>query len=132
MLDGLVPRSKWPKTDALVELMETAAIAGGATPLESRVIDLPCEKSRPDSPPGGTAWCGLDESHITLHWYYKDDQVEFAADVFTCGDNAHADVIMEALLAPMGVNPRFFWHFRGRMQLPFEFTEQQPSLHLVK
>lgn len=86
--DCTVTRTKWPNSGVLRELLLTAANSGGATPLESHVFQLPCDQSRPSSPPGGTAYVVLDESHIALHWYTKKDTVDFALDVFTCGEHA--------------------------------------------
>lgn len=84
-LDAFAGREHWPDNEGLLDLLMMAALTSGATPLESRVIQLPCAKSRPGSPPGGTAWVGLDESHITLHWYTQKHRVLFALDAFTCG-----------------------------------------------
>ena len=103
-LDAVVTCAKWPDVEELRTLLETAAKAGGATPLESRVILLPCAKSREDSPPGGTAWCGLDESHITLHWYTGKDTVTFALDVFTCGKHSDAEKIVNFLETRLGAD----------------------------
>jgi S-adenosylmethionine/arginine decarboxylase-like enzyme len=105
MIDGVSER--WPYGLELGDILWTAAIAGGATPLDSRVILLPdLDKSGPESPPGGTAWVGLDESHITLHWYSDNPspgKTLFCLDVFTCGTNANtfliADYIMLKLTA---------------------------------
>jgi S-adenosylmethionine/arginine decarboxylase-like enzyme len=63
-----------------------AARTAGATVLHQKQIILPCEKSKPHSPPGGTAVVLLDESHISLHWYDRDDgSALIAIDAFTCG-----------------------------------------------
>jgi len=103
-LDAVIEKRKWPRDEDLSELLSTAASVGRATPIKCHVISLPCELSRPDSPPGGTAWCGLDESHITLHWYDKGDAVEFALDVFTCGDHANPEKIVNFLETKLGAD----------------------------
>lgn len=103
MYDGKVSISTWRRVEkfpGIGFLLEQAAQRGGATPLATHVITLPDpERSRSDSPPGGTAWVGLDESHVTLHWYDGGHQVRFALDVFTCGDRADPSVIISHVLA---------------------------------
>ncbi|KKL09619.1 hypothetical protein LCGC14_2564090, partial [marine sediment metagenome] len=72
---------------------------GGATVLRQQLINLPHPGlSKSDSPLGGTAWVGLDESHITLHWYTLEDSVRFALDAFTCGDHADPTAIVDHVL----------------------------------
>ena len=103
-LDAIVSRTRWDSRFKSIldfagpfrDCLEACAYVGNATVLRSEVIKLPHpEKSRPESPPGGTAWVGLDESHITIHWYEYDDRVEFAMDVFTCGRYANPNAILD-------------------------------------
>jgi S-adenosylmethionine/arginine decarboxylase-like enzyme len=97
-----VTTSMWPSPHQLRAMLLKAVHAGNATPLELSVIELPHpHKSRPSSPPGGTAWVGLDESHVTLHWYSdrpKLGSTLFALDVFTCGEHANTHEIMDTLM----------------------------------
>jgi len=100
-VDG-VTTAMWPSPHMLRVMLMKAVHAGNATPLEVSVIELPHpHRSRPESPPGGTAWVGLDESHITLHWY--SDRPEhgstlFALDVFTCGERANTREIVDTMM----------------------------------
>jgi len=101
LVDGWVPVASWRALEdvGVLTALVAAALAGDATVLDGRVISLPDPKrSKPDSPPGGTAWVGLDESHVTLHWYDGEDRVRFALDAFTCGDMANPSRIVDAFL----------------------------------
>jgi len=60
----------------LVGLIESAAIASGATVLQTI--------SKKFDPQGVTAVCLLSESHISIHTW--PEKGEAAVDVFTCGD----------------------------------------------
>ena len=88
MVDSWAPKASWPTPGKLKDMFRVAALCGRATFLQAEVIPLPDERSREGSPLGGTAWAGLDESHVTLHWRFEEDRVRFALDVFTCGDHA--------------------------------------------
>lgn len=105
LYDGVVSKAAWQLAEGypgIDFLLVRAAYAGGATVLASRRIDLPHPQlSKLGSPPGGTAWVGLDESHITLHWYDDGATVRFALDVFTCGECANARDIMDRVLAAL-------------------------------
>lgn len=99
--DGRVPRGAWEGMEAHLGvgfMLERAVLAGGATPLDGRVIYLPAAASRPGSSEGGTAWVGLDESHVTLHWYLERDEMLLALDVFTCGTHADPRAVLDAVL----------------------------------
>ena len=102
-IDASIDKNLWPNEAELEEYLIKAAKVGGATPLDSCVIKLPCQKSRDSSPPGGTAWVGLDESHITCHYFVEEDKVVFALDVFTCGDHANPSVIVHTIKAQLGM-----------------------------
>ncbi len=100
--DGAAPAAAWRAMRAhpgLGLLLKQIARDAGATSLDGRVIELPHPNSRPGSPPGGTAWIGLDESHITLHWYDDGDWVRFALDAFACGQHADPSAMVDAFLA---------------------------------
>ena len=105
LFDGVASQEAWRAAEAypgIGFLLERAARAGGATVLDSRLIQLPHpDRSKPDSPPGGTAWVGLDESHVTLHWYDHGDEVHFALDAFTCGYRADPDKIVGHVIAAL-------------------------------
>ncbi len=108
LFDGSVPIRDWRVVEVypgLGQMLREAARTAGATPLDGRVILLPdSELSRPDSPPGGTAWIGLDESHVTLHWYVSELTVHFAIDAFTCGDRANPAKLVDLVLAMLHCN----------------------------
>lgn len=105
LYDGVVSKAAWLRAEVypgIDFLLVRAAYAGGATVLASRRIDLPHPQlSKPGSPPGGTAWVGLDESHITIHWYDDGATVRFALDVFTCGERADPRDIADRILAAL-------------------------------
>jgi S-adenosylmethionine decarboxylase len=76
----------------LVDLLENAAIASGAT-----VIQTISEKF---SPQGVTVICLLAESHISIHTWPEEGKA--AADVYTCGESKPkigCDIIIQQLLA---------------------------------
>lgn len=104
MVDGVT--RAWPSDAHLQRILWEAALHGQATPLDSRVISLPMPGlSNRWSPPGGTAWVGLDESHITLHWYHdrpNEGQTLFALDVFTCGERASVMAIVDEVMLKLG------------------------------
>lgn len=83
--------------------LAAAARAAGATVLHQKQIILPSEKSKPHSPPGGTAVVLLDESHISLHWYDRPDGTALVAiDAFTCG-LANPEVAIDHLTSKLGL-----------------------------
>lgn len=108
--DGAAPAAAWRTMRAhpgLGLLLKQVARDAGATPLDGRVIELPHPYSRTGSPLGGTAWVGLDESHITLHWYDDGDRVRFALDAFACGRDADPAAMVSAFLGHLpGVKGR--------------------------
>jgi S-adenosylmethionine decarboxylase len=59
----------------LIDLMENAAIASGATVLKTVVHKF--------DPQGITAICLLSESHISIHTWPEEGKA--ALDVYTCG-----------------------------------------------
>lgn len=67
------------------------AMARGARRAGSTVISQIRYKFGQDSPPGFTAICMLDESHISAHTYA--DHGLIAMDVFTCGRTDPKDVL---------------------------------------
>jgi S-adenosylmethionine decarboxylase len=76
----------------LIDLLENAAIASGAT-----VIQTMHKKFEPQ---GVTAICLLSESHISIHTWPEEGKA--AADVYTCGDcnpKIGCDIIIEQLQA---------------------------------
>jgi S-adenosylmethionine decarboxylase len=81
--------------DAMVEVMAKAATEAGATVVHMHAVSLPCVGST--SPPGFTAVCLLDESHVTCHAYAEEGLLAF--DAFTCGDGDKAKVLMSIIEA---------------------------------
>lgn len=67
------------------------AMAHGARRAGATVISQIRYKFGQDSPPGFTAICMLDESHISAHTYA--DLGLIAMDVFTCGRTDPKDVL---------------------------------------
>lgn len=77
----------------MVEFLKGAAKRGGATVVSEGAVDLA-------SPPGFTVFVGLDESHISAHYYEAGGHL--AVDVFTCGVRADARRIMGEILGEVG------------------------------
>jgi S-adenosylmethionine/arginine decarboxylase-like enzyme len=104
-VDGVASIATWPGGDDLTALLTDSCRAGGATVLATHLIRLPDPiRSKPGSPPGGTAWVGLDESHVTIHWYEHPTigVVRFALDIFTCGSWADPLRICDKIEAGLG------------------------------
>jgi S-adenosylmethionine decarboxylase len=68
-------------------LMREAVAAAGVREVHSKVVVLGEEG---ESPPGFTAVCLIDESHVTAHCY--SDRGWLAVDVFTCGEHPPEDI----------------------------------------
>lgn len=129
IIDGEIRRAYWPTSVEMLEkILVDAAEAGGATVIGSRVVTLPHAVSKTTSPPGGTAWVGLDESHVTLHWYDIEGTpnihgtIKFALDVFTCGDYARPLDIADGILVRLG---ELVW-YRSRTVKRFESAPGSP------
>ena len=76
----------------LIDLIENAAIASGATVLKT--------VSHKFSPQGVTTICLLSESHISIHTWPEEGKA--ACDVYTCGDcqpKIGCDIIIQQLHA---------------------------------
>jgi S-adenosylmethionine decarboxylase len=76
----------------LIDLIENAAIASGATVLKT--------VSHKFSPQGVTSICLLSESHISIHTWPEEGKA--ACDVYTCGEcnpKIGCDIIIHQLLA---------------------------------
>jgi S-adenosylmethionine decarboxylase len=74
----------------LVDLMENAAIASGATVLKTVFHKF--------DPQGITAICLLSESHISIHTWPEENKA--SADIFTCGlanPKIGCDIMIEQL-----------------------------------
>ncbi len=67
------------------------AMARGAEKAGANVISQVRYHFGHNSPPGFTAMCLLDESHVSAHCYA--DLGMIALDVFTCGDTDPRDVL---------------------------------------
>lgn len=104
-------------------LLTDAARAAGATPVHSKQVIFPCELSKPGSPPGGTAVVLLDESHISMHWYDRDDgRALIALDIFTCG-LANPDTAIDYLDATLRLEV-LHRETRGRFAGAEEFSQK--------
>lgn len=108
LVDAEIKKALWPTSpDVLEGFLVRCAESGGAQLVGSRVVMLPRLLSY-GMPPGGTAWVGFDESHITLHWYEVPETeninglVRFALDVFTCGDRQRQLEIVDRILCGFG------------------------------
>ncbi len=78
--------------DFLIDLLENAAVASGAT-----VVETVFKKFEPQ---GVTVLCLLSESHISIHTWPEEGKA--ACDVYTCGDcnpKIGCDIIIEQLQA---------------------------------
>jgi S-adenosylmethionine decarboxylase len=74
----------------LIDLLENAAYASGATVLETVYKKF--------DPQGVTVLCLLSESHISIHTWPEEGKA--ACDVYTCGDcnpKIGCDIIIEQL-----------------------------------
>lgn len=65
----------------MLNSLSSTVAAHGVQVVHEKLVELP--RSPGDSPPGFTAVCLLDESHMTAHCY--SDRGWLAIDVFTCG-----------------------------------------------
>lgn len=77
----------------MLGFMKGAASRGGATVVSEGAVDL-------TDPPGFTVFVGLDESHLSAHYYAEGGHL--AVDVFTCGFRADARAIMREVLGAVG------------------------------
>jgi S-adenosylmethionine decarboxylase len=97
--------------DSLIEAMDKAVIASGATILEKTPYVFP--------PNGLTIVYLLSESHASLHTY-----PEYGAcfvDLFTCGDHCSSekfDAAMREYLQPKQVNARLYLRNEEVQEIP--------------
>jgi S-adenosylmethionine/arginine decarboxylase-like enzyme len=73
--------------------MEQASLKAGATVVHAHVVELPAGGAT--SPPGFTAVCLLDESHVSAHYYEPEGLL--AVDAFTCGKEDKAAMLIALL-----------------------------------
>lgn len=73
--------------DLTLQLMRDAVREAGVREVHSKMVVLGLDG---ESPPGFTAVCLVDESHVTAHCY--SDRGWLAIDVFTCGSHPPEDI----------------------------------------